>query len=191
MPLARACVGEGVRKWTSLYFTCGSKLVFPLVFLEGSVYQKVTYSLNSSLILEGCSKESIRWILRMFITIRFTIEKNEIIKIYYKKTWKMLSLIYIIKHVTFRTIMWIYVFDMENIHMLLRNIKKLQKTVYGIPAAAAAAKSLHSCPTLCDPRDGSPPGSPVPGILQARTLEWVAISFSNGIPTFVKISVFI
>ena len=45
--------------------------------------------------------------------------------------------------------------------------------------AAAAAKSLHSCPTLCDPIDGSPPGSPIPGILQARTLEWVAISFSN------------
>ena len=46
-------------------------------------------------------------------------------------------------------------------------------------AAAAAATSLQSCPTLCDPIDGSPPGSPVPGILQARTLEWVAISFSN------------
>ena len=44
---------------------------------------------------------------------------------------------------------------------------------------AAAAKSLQSCLTLCDPTDGSPPGSPVPGILQARTLEWVAISFSN------------
>ena len=43
----------------------------------------------------------------------------------------------------------------------------------------AAAKSLQSCPTLCDPTDGSPPGSPVPGILQARTLEWVAISFSS------------
>ena len=46
-------------------------------------------------------------------------------------------------------------------------------------AAAVAAKSLQSCPTLCDPIDGSPPGSSVPGILQARTLEWVAISFSN------------
>ena len=46
-------------------------------------------------------------------------------------------------------------------------------------AASAAAKSLQSCPTLCDPIDGSPPGSAVPGILQARTLEWVAISFSN------------
>ena len=44
---------------------------------------------------------------------------------------------------------------------------------------ATTAKSLQSCPTLCDPRDGSPPGSPIPGILQARTLEWVAISFSN------------
>ena len=46
-------------------------------------------------------------------------------------------------------------------------------------AAAAAAQSLQSCLTLCDPRDGSPPSSPVPGILQARTLEWVAISFFN------------
>ena len=44
---------------------------------------------------------------------------------------------------------------------------------------ADAAKSLQSCPTLCDPIDGSPPGSPVPGILQAKTLEWVAISFSS------------
>ena len=44
---------------------------------------------------------------------------------------------------------------------------------------AAAAKSLQSCPTLCDPIDGSPPGSTVPGILQERTLEWVAISFSS------------
>ena len=47
-------------------------------------------------------------------------------------------------------------------------------------SAAAAAKSLQSCPTLCDPIDGSPLGSPIPGILQARTLEWVTISFSNG-----------
>ena len=47
------------------------------------------------------------------------------------------------------------------------------------PVAAAAAKLLQSCLTLCDPIDGSPPGSPIPGILQARTLEWVAISFSN------------
>ena len=46
-------------------------------------------------------------------------------------------------------------------------------------AAAAAAKLLQSCPTLCDPIDGSPPGSPIPGILQARILEWDAISFSN------------
>ena len=46
-------------------------------------------------------------------------------------------------------------------------------------AVAAAAASLQSCPTLCDPIDSSPPGSPIPGVLQARTLEWVAISFSN------------
>ena len=48
-----------------------------------------------------------------------------------------------------------------------------------VEAAAAAAKSCQSCPTLCDPRDGSPPGSSVPRILQARTLQWVAISFSS------------
>ena len=48
-----------------------------------------------------------------------------------------------------------------------------------VESAAAAAASLQSCPTLCDPTEGSPPGSPVPGVLQARTLEWVAISFSN------------
>ena len=52
---------------------------------------------------------------------------------------------------------------------------------------AAAAKSLQSCPTLCDPIDGSPPGSPVPGILEARTLEWVAVSFSNAWKWKVKV----
>ena len=54
-------------------------------------------------------------------------------------------------------------------------------------AAAAAAKSRQSCPTLCDPIDGSPPGSPFPGILQARTLEWVAISFSSAWKWKVKV----
>ena len=57
-----------------------------------------------------------------------------------------------------------------------RNINNLR---YADAAAAAAAKSLQSCPTLCEPIDGSPPGSPVPGILQATTLKWVAISFSD------------
>ena len=58
---------------------------------------------------------------------------------------------------------------------------------YICPAAAAAAKSLQLCPTLCDPIDSSPPGSPVPGILQARTLEWVAISLSNAGKWKVKV----
>ena len=57
-------------------------------------------------------------------------------------------------------------------------------------AAAAAAESLQSCPTLCDPIDGSPPGCPVPGILQARTLEWIAISFSNAWKWKVKVKSF-
>ena len=55
----------------------------------------------------------------------------------------------------------------------------LSRFIFNMLYTAAAAKALQLCPTLCDPTDGSPPGSPAPGILQARTLEWVAISFSN------------
>ena len=62
-------------------------------------------------------------------------------------------------------------------HMGPGEIARIQSIVTA--AAAAAAKSRQSCLTLCDPIDGSPPGSPVPGILQARTLEWVAMSFSD------------
>ena len=76
--------------------------------------------------------------------------------------------------------------------------RKLQKLVFcpnmdlqcllrAAAAAVAVAKSLQSCPTLCDPIDGSPSGSPVPGILQARTLEWVAISFSDAWKWKVKV----
>jgi len=66
-----------------------------------------------------------------------------------------------------------------NVHNLVRILHLWHISICTAAAAAAAAKSLQSCPTLCDPIDGSPPGSPIPGILQARTLEWVAISFSN------------
>ena len=59
--------------------------------------------------------------------------------------------------------------------------------VNSLPSAAAAAKSLQSCPTLCEPIDGSPPGFTIPGILQARTLEWVAISFSDAWKWKVKV----
>ena len=72
--------------------------------------------------------------------------------------------------------------QMVSYHIASHGQRSLVGTVQGglkTTAAAAAAKSLQSCPTLCDPIDGSPPGSPVPGILQARTLESVAISFSN------------
>ena len=62
---------------------------------------------------------------------------------------------------------------------ILRATRYLEMYLRNHHAAAAAAKSLQSCPTLCDPIDVSPPGSPIPGILQARTLEWAAISFSN------------
>ena len=67
--------------------------------------------------------------------------------------------------------------------MLWLNVKHKTMCIW----IAAAAKSLQSCPTLSDPIDGSPPGSPVPGILQARTLEWAAISFSNAWKWKVKV----
>ena len=65
----------------------------------------------------------------------------------------------------------------DNITLMAESKEKVKSLLMKVKAAAA--KSLQSCPTLCDPMDGSPPGSPVPGILQARTLEWVAISFSH------------
>ena len=68
-----------------------------------------------------------------------------------------------------------------------RNESQARGREAGEKSAAAAAKSLQSCPTLCNPMDGSPPGSPVPRILQARTLEWVAISFSNAWKWKVKV----
>ena len=71
-------------------------------------------------------------------------------------------------------------FDVILSHLTLKSYEnKLNKMNAETVTAAAAAKSLQLCPTLCDPIDGSPPGSTIPGILQARTLEWVAISFSN------------
>ena len=63
--------------------------------------------------------------------------------------------------------------------LLIKNGYTYRSSLINDGVAAAAAKSLQSCPTLCDPTDGSPPGSPIPGIPQARILEWVAISFSN------------
>ena len=101
--------------------------------------------------------------------------------------------------------MW-YIYTMEYYSVIERNeIRSFCRDVNGLRVcytewsqeekskyilthtAAAAAKSLQSCPTLCDPIEGSPPGSPVPGILQARTLEWVAISFSNAWKWKVKV----
>ena len=72
-------------------------------------------------------------------------------------------------------------------HWLITKRQKKYLIIEQIWRQYAAAKLLQSCPTLCDPRDGSPPGSPVPGILQARTLEWGAISFSSAWKWKVKV----
>ena len=90
------------------------------------------------------------------------------------RNWKLFSMLYS------RTLLFIH-----------SVCKQLASTNPKLPVhpfpAAATAKSLQSCPTLCDPIDSSPPGSPIPGILQARTLEWVAIAFSNAWKWKVKV----
>ena len=80
----------------------------------------------------------------------------------------LLLFIYLIPRIYLNTL-----FICQGTYFVLENVYFFKNTF------AAAAKSLQSCPTLCDPIDDSPPGSPIPGILQARTLEWVAIAFSN------------
>ena len=98
-------------------------------------------------------------------------------------------------HIPLRTIYYGYVTCaflvlILELPVLLRNMQSIQNTAYKLQGlikqvsepTAAAAKSLQSCPTLCDPIDGSPPGSAVPGILQTRTLEWGAIAFSSQNP---------
>ena len=72
-------------------------------------------------------------------------------------------------------------------HWTTRELPLVSSLLLFLLVAAAAAKSFQSCRTLCDPTDGSPPGSPTPGIFQARTLEWVAISFSNSWKWKVKV----
>ena len=86
-----------------------------------------------------------------------------------------LSPYYFLKNLSFLFGLECHLFKKINVFIFNWRIIALQYRV----AATAAAKSFQSCPTLCDPIDKSPPGSAVPGILQARTLEWVAISFSN------------
>ena len=84
----------------------------------------------------------------------------------------------------------LYVTNADEYQIYLDSLCKLSLTMQMMIIfiiAATAAKSLQSCPTLCDPRDGSPTGFPVPGILQARTVEWVAISFSNAWKWKVKV----
>ena len=76
---------------------------------------------------------------------------------------------------------------MDREYFSVRWLLPLPHDLLSFATATATLKSLQSCPTLCDPRDGSPPDSPVPGVLQARTLEWVAISFSNAWKWKVKL----
>ena len=82
---------------------------------------------------------------------------------------------------------YFYLYSHFKVLLLLSSTPNFFLLISFLFAAAAAAKLLQSCPTLCNPINGSPPGSPIPGILQARTLEWVAISFSNAFKWKVKV----
>ena len=88
-----------------------------------------------------------------------------------------------------RSLVWVgwllSIGQVMHIESVLQGNKNIGQRHYKMDCCCA--KSLQSCPTLCDPIDGSPPGSPIPGILQARTLEWVAISFSNAWKWKVKV----
>ena len=94
--------------------------------------------------------------------------------------------------ITLKMPLFLFVFNNKSniysLHKIWETQTRTKNNIYIVcNYTAAAAKSLQSCPTLCDPIDGSPPGSPVPGILQATTLEWVAISFSNAWKWKVKV----
>ena len=100
----------------------------------------------------------------------------------------ILACLAVVNHFHFMSISQsIHAFFLKNVHFTENYSQYIVITYAAAAAAAAAAKSLQSCPTLWEPIDGSPPGFPVPGILQARTLEWVAISFSNAWKWKVKV----
>ena len=105
------------------------------------------------------------------------------IDVYRARIWKKFPSHQICKILSEGFCSWCWVKAMNNkTHILINHMTDISYHNYDIYfnyLSAPAAKSLQSCPTLCNPIDSSPPGSPVPGILQARTLEWVAISFSN------------
>ena len=119
------------------------------------------------------------------------IKKKLILSVFELKRWLLLCLHYFLSYHQISEYMNILspLLKMRKSH---GNIYMIQVKMWGklhmwTKGVAAAAKSLQSCPTLCNPIDGSPPDSPVPGILQARTLEWVAISFSNAWKWKIKV----
>ena len=109
----------------------------------------------------------------------WTLKRQRATDEWLRKLWYIYTMEYysVIKKNTFESVLMRW---MKLKPVIQSEVSQKEKTpIQYAAAAAAAAKLLQSCPTLCDPIDGSPPGSTVPRILQARTLEWVAISFSN------------
>ena len=110
-----------------------------------------------------------------------------------KQTYRTITVtVYKLKtyNVLCKNYIYIYIYTYRHIDLCVHLRERSPFWIWSqesLVAAAAAAKSLQLCPTLCDPIDGSPQGSPVPGILQARTLEWVAISFFNAWKWKVKV----
>ena len=148
------------------------------------------YADNTTLVAE--SKEELKSLLMKVkeesekVGLKLNIQKTKIMASSLITSWQ-------IDGETMET-MTDFIFGGSNItadgdcsHEIKRCLLLGSKVMTNLAAVAAATKSRQSCPTLCDPIDGSPPGSPVPGILQARTLGWVAISFSNAGKWKVKV----
>ena len=114
-------------------------------------------------------------LLRVDWMVMVLIWNPHVSGLYAKRTWMKYYFLYVIKRNEGNSIIVPWWVKGDTVWVFQVMLLTLLRLFY----PAAAAKSLQLCPTLCDPIDGSPPGSPFPGILQARTLEWVAISFSN------------
>ena len=141
----------------------------------------------------GTGRQGGKWLVNYFFGSHSSLSLGSSV-LFLKRAWEIGGANFFLINVVDILSLFITPHNTRDLRSLTRDgtcvfcIKSLSHwTTREVSAAAAAAKSLQSCPTLCDLIDGSPPGSPVPGILQAGTLEWVAISFSSAWKWKVKV----
>ena len=149
--------------WNGLPFPCSFKTFY---------YQKIQFLVSVKYL--GFYKLCYDCLPAVCVTLNLLMGKKKAEKNISEKSWPEIG------RRTGNGRDFLVFFNLPGLNMLyFTKYIFLKVLCYRFIGSAAAAKSLQSCLTLCDPIDGSPPGSPVPGILQARTLEWVAVSFSN------------